>query len=169
LPKGYEPVQGGQAAPNRRENNVPRRTNPAITSDNIVASKRTRGSSYAAYLSTFAVAYLSTFASAINPVKARELYEPKKVRLHRDYLPPPLKHWSDLKSHAFDNRFKIARQAEFDDILRKGCFKPEAQIEGVAKGEILPLMWVFTYKFDEDGYLTKFKARLVVRGDLQQV
>jgi hypothetical protein len=27
---------------------------------------------------------------------------------------------------------------------------------------------VFTYKFDEDGYLYKFKARLVVRGDLQQ-
>jgi hypothetical protein len=33
--------------------------------------------------------------------------------------------------------------------------------------EILPLMWIFTYKFDEDGYLYKFKARLVVRGDLQ--
>jgi hypothetical protein len=30
-------------------------------------------------------------------------------------------------------------------------------------------MWVFTYKFDKDSYLTKFKARLVVRGDLQQV
>jgi hypothetical protein len=29
-------------------------------------------------------------------------------------------------------------------------------------------MWVFTYKLDEDGYLVKFKARLVVRGDLQQ-
>jgi hypothetical protein len=28
-------------------------------------------------------------------------------------------------------------------------------------------MWVFTYKFDTDGYLTKFKARLVVRGDRQ--
>ena len=28
-------------------------------------------------------------------------------------------------------------------------------------------MWVFTYKFDEDGYLLKYKARLVVRGDLQ--
>jgi hypothetical protein len=28
-------------------------------------------------------------------------------------------------------------------------------------------MWVFTYKFDEDGYYTKAKARLVVRGDLQ--
>jgi len=29
-------------------------------------------------------------------------------------------------------------------------------------------MWVYTYKFDEDGYLIKFKARLVVRGDLDK-
>jgi len=27
-------------------------------------------------------------------------------------------------------------------------------------------MWVFTYKFDQDGYLLKHKARLVARGDL---
>ena len=26
---------------------------------------------------------------------------------------------------------------------------------------------MFTYKFDKDGYLYKYKARLVVRGDLQ--
>jgi Reverse transcriptase (RNA-dependent DNA polymerase) len=29
------------------------------------------------------------------------------------------------------------------------------------------LLWVFKYKFDTDGYLTKFKARLCVQGDLQ--
>lgn len=29
-------------------------------------------------------------------------------------------------------------------------------------------MWVFTYKGDEDGFLTRCKARLVVRGDLQK-
>jgi hypothetical protein len=28
-------------------------------------------------------------------------------------------------------------------------------------------MWVFTYKFNKDGYLTKYKARCVARGDLQ--
>jgi hypothetical protein len=28
-------------------------------------------------------------------------------------------------------------------------------------------MWVFTYKFDEDGYYVKAKARLVVHGDQQ--
>ena len=29
-------------------------------------------------------------------------------------------------------------------------------------------MWVFIYKFDEDGWLEKYKARLVVRRDLYQ-
>jgi len=37
-----------------------------------------------------------------------------------------------------------------------------------AKGkQVIPLMWVFTYKFDNAGYLLKFKARICVRGDLQ--
>jgi hypothetical protein len=31
----------------------------------------------------------------------------------------------------------------------------------------LLLLWIFKYKFDTDGFLTKFKARLCVRGDLQ--
>jgi hypothetical protein len=33
--------------------------------------------------------------------------------------------------------------------------------------QILPLIWVFAYKFDADGMLTKFKARICVRGDIQ--
>jgi hypothetical protein len=40
-------------------------------------------------------------------------------------------------------------------------------IEEELHEEIVPLMWLFSYKFDEDGYLYKHKARLVVRGDLQ--
>lgn len=33
----------------------------------------------------------------------------------------------------------------------------------------LPLlpMWVFKYKFDKEGYLVSFKARICVRDDLQ--
>ncbi|KAG0158419.1 hypothetical protein PDIDSM_5933 [Penicillium digitatum] len=36
-----------------------------------------------------------------------------------------------------------------------------------ASFEVLPLKWVFTYKFDANGVLEKFKARICVRGDLQ--
>lgn len=31
----------------------------------------------------------------------------------------------------------------------------------------LPLTWVFKYKYDKHGFLTKFRARICVRGDLQ--
>jgi len=31
----------------------------------------------------------------------------------------------------------------------------------------LPLIWVLTYKFDTNGYLLKYKARLIAKGDLQ--
>ena len=31
----------------------------------------------------------------------------------------------------------------------------------------LLLLWVWTYKFDINGFLTKYKARICVRGDLQ--
>jgi hypothetical protein len=33
--------------------------------------------------------------------------------------------------------------------------------------KVIPLTWVFIYKIDTDDYLTKFKARIYVRGDLQ--
>ena len=33
----------------------------------------------------------------------------------------------------------------------------------------IPVIWVWTYKFDTNGYLIKFKAHLCVRGDLQKM
>ena len=30
------------------------------------------------------------------------------------------------------------------------------------------LIWIFTYKFDQNGHLVKYKARLCIRGDLQK-
>ena len=33
--------------------------------------------------------------------------------------------------------------------------------------QVLPLKWVFTYKTDQDGFISRYKARLCVRGDLQ--
>ena len=33
--------------------------------------------------------------------------------------------------------------------------------------KLVPLMWVFTYKEAPDGYISRCRSRLVVRGDLQ--
>lgn len=56
--------------------------------------------------------------------------------------------------------------AELQSLYRKDAFAkvPKEQAQGK---QLIPLKWVFKHKFNEQGYLTKFKARLCVRGDLQ--
>jgi hypothetical protein len=51
--------------------------------------------------------------------------------------------------------------------LNKGTFEYIDKSRLDANTTPLPLMWVFTYKFNENGYLLKHKARLVARGDMQ--
>jgi hypothetical protein len=113
--------------------------------------------------------YLTTFAACINPTALEKLLrEAPKIRIHRDQLPAEPKRWKDLDRHPFGTEFKKASREEVDSFIQRSCFGRAARASELIDTEILPLMWVFTYKFDEDGYLYKFKARLVVRGDLQQ-
>jgi len=59
-------------------------------------------------------------------------------------------------------------QREIATVRRKETYKKKAWKEFDPQNhEVLPLIWVFKYKFDNDGYLTKYKARICVRGDLQ--
>jgi hypothetical protein len=68
--------------------------------------------------------------------------------------------------HPFGQHFIAAVAEEFKSCQEKSCFEATSATE--ADVQRLPLMWVFTYKFNEDGLLYKYKARLVVRGDLQE-
>lgn len=64
--------------------------------------------------------------------------------------------------------FTRAMQCEIDTIKRKGTYKKRAWKDfNPEDHEVLPLIWVFKYKLDNDGYLSKYKARICVRGDLQ--
>ena len=89
------------------------------------------------------------------------------TRVHRDDLPPPPRYWKELKHHLHGKQFEAAAHIEFDNCWNKGTFsRPDITASYV--DDAIPLMWVFAYKFDEDGYLLRYKARLVVRGDLQE-
>jgi hypothetical protein len=64
--------------------------------------------------------------------------------------------------------FIAAMQREILDIKRKGTYKTINWKDFNAQDyEVLPLLWVFKYKLDNKGFLTKYKARICVRGNLQ--
>ena len=70
-----------------------------------------------------------------------------------------------MMKHSHREGFLAAAHTEFQGLQKKGTF---SEIERTStKVPSLPLLWVFTYKFDTDGFLTKYKARICVRGDLQ--
>jgi len=57
---------------------------------------------------------------------------------------------------------------EIKTIRRKGTYNrlPWKDLDA-ENNEVLPLIWVFKYKLNNEGYLKKYKARICVRGDLQ--
>lgn len=88
------------------------------------------------------------------------------VRPHRSDLPAPPANWKEMQKHPYREAFTEAASHEITTLDKMGTFHTVAR---PLNAQILPLKWVFTYKFDSDGYLIKAKARLCVRGDLQAI
>ena len=86
-------------------------------------------------------------------------------RIHRDELPPPPKNWRELQKHLHRAGFNAAMRKEYHAVADRGTFVIEPR---PYRHQVLPLIWVFTYKFNMDSYLLKYKAQLCVQGDLQQ-
>ena len=70
-----------------------------------------------------------------------------------------------MLKHQYSNKFKKVANKEFYNLLKKETFKytEKSQIDIL----LLLLIQVFTYKFNQDRYLLKHKARLVTQRDLQ--
>lgn len=85
---------------------------------------------------------------------------------HRDELPEEPKYWRSMLKHPHAEGFKKAAEAEIQALNSMGTWKVVPKRPGITP---LPMMWRFLYKFDEKGYLTKYKARVCARGDLQDV
>ena len=71
-----------------------------------------------------------------------------------------------MLSHPHHQGFRAAAEKEMRTLMGRGTFTAVGELPEGA--QILPLLWVFQYKFDQDGTLVKYKARLCIRGDLQR-
>jgi hypothetical protein len=98
--------------------------------------------------------YHAAFAAAV----AQTPYK----RLYRNNLPPPPKSWKQMLKYPYKQGFSNATRVEYSKLRDKNMYE-EVEYNGEY---LLLLIWVFTYKFDSNGYLIRYKARLCGRGDL---
>ena len=87
-------------------------------------------------------------------------------RFHRDDLVRLPARYQDLSNHPMGNEFRDAIRTELHNLLKRGTWRLIER--SAAQTPPLPLKWIFDYKFDQDGYLRRCKARICVRGDLQE-
>lgn len=117
---------------------------------------------------------LSTFVGAVTKSRNARKQPDQQViditnltKLHRDSLPTEPDNWREMQHHPLKPLFEKAAQKEVNTLREKGTWKEIEQSK--ARSKPLPLRWVFKYKFNEQGFLDRCKARLCVRGDLQEL
>jgi hypothetical protein len=109
----------------------------------------------------------ATVHAVIAAALAGQFKEPPRgaPRTHRDTLPALPNKWKDLYTHLYGALFREAAWKEIQKLMESDTWTEINRTDADQKP--LPLKWVFTYKFDQDGYFLKCKARICVRGDLQ--
>jgi len=107
--------------------------------------------------------YYFNFTTALEP----QIKE--KPRLHRNQLPLEPEHWKDAMKYRFKDKWIYAAEIKKKSLEKMGTFSIDNDPRQLNQVLVLPLRWVFTYKFDSDSYLTRFKARILVRRDLEPV
>jgi hypothetical protein len=68
--------------------------------------------------------------------------------------------------HSFRDQWLEGTKLEYDTLLKLNTFRIVPLPEDA---QIIPVMWTFVYKFDTNGFLVKFKARMCARGDMQKM
>ncbi|TAQ86812.1 hypothetical protein B7494_g4882 [Chlorociboria aeruginascens] len=151
-------------SPNRIDGQIsqgqPTHLNSDITEDHILP-RRLRGRREINWVGSEITQTEAIFHSSI--LESTSFKEP---RLHQKDLPRPPKGWKELSKHPHSEGFTAAARKEYNTLTEKDTFQiiDRSMAQPIRP---LPTMWVFTYKFDADGFLIKYKARLVVRGDMQ--
>jgi hypothetical protein len=95
-----------------------------------------------------------------------------KTRYHYTNLPTEPRNYREAMKLPYPHKqgFMQAMRKEVATVKRKGTYdliQYSDLNQNDPTTEVLPLIWVFKYKLDSTSHLTKYKARICVRGDLQ--
>ena len=92
-------------------------------------------------------------------------------RIHRDFLFFESKNFRQFQKHFHAVDFRKIMQIEIESLTSKNIWReiPINQITTAATSNVILTMWIFRYKFDENEFLIKYKTRLCVKNDLQQI
>ena len=148
----------------RKRTKAPRDINANLTTDHIIqgprkrVQKRDKNYVYQARLAR--VEEKDIFYAMITDAMTHHDH----TKIHRDQLPPEPENMAQAMKHPLKEGWMDAATLEIGNLNKLKTFK---KVE-IPKGkQVIPVKWVFNYKFDSDGNLSKLKARLCVRGDLQ--
>jgi hypothetical protein len=137
-----------------------------LSETNIISGKRNRR----APKHEDAVVYF-TSAFALGRALQDERKTIPEIRIHRDELPPEPQTWQEMLKlpEAHREGFTKAGYAEYNSLMEMNTFEKVHWEKAMKQDnhELLGTRWVFTYKLDSAGYLLRYKARLVIRGDMQ--
>jgi len=68
----------------------------------------------------------------------------------------------------FGAEFKADCILELSNLEAREYWRVVPSIPAEQETLPLPLKWVFTYKIDTDGFLTRCRSYIIIRGDLQE-
>ncbi len=95
-----------------------------------------------------------------------EIKTTSSFKFHISNLSKSLFHWRAMLRHSHAEEFIKAAQMKYDVIKTKRTWKIVDKRDDY---KLISLKWVFIYKSDSNDFLFKYKARIVIRDDLQKV
>jgi hypothetical protein len=95
-----------------------------------------------------------------------EIKTTSSFKFHISNLSKSFLHWRTMLSHSHAEKFIKTAQMKYNVIETKKTWKIVDKRDDY---KLISLKWIFIYKFDSNDSLFKYKARIVIRDDLQKV
>ncbi len=95
-----------------------------------------------------------------------EIKTTSSFKFHINNLSKSLLHWKAMLRHSHAEEFIKAAQMKYNVIETKRTWKI---VDKRNDYKLISLKWIFIYKSDSNDFLFKYKARIVIRDDLQKI